>query len=177
MMTFKYPLFASFGAIALLTGCGEAEKPKAAAPPAERGIYISASDCADGGKLSAEQCAQAIDQAVAIHEQTAPGYKTLSQCIAAEGAERCDKTVDGAYRARLQAFFVTISNPPHGVPLYPPAGSSIGFRSPSRQAVSARDESLHVSLAALTLAHENSKLPAEVLDNADALGAAAADIH
>ena len=177
MITLKYPIFVSFGALALLAGCGEAEKPKAAAPPAERGIYISASDCADGGKLSAEQCGQAIDQAVAAHEQTAPGYKTLSQCIAAEGAERCDKTVGGAYRARLQAFFVTMSNPPHGVPLYPPAGSSVGFRSPSRQAISAKDETLHVSLAALTLAHENAKLPAESLDNADALGAAAADIH
>ena len=65
MITLKYPIFVSFGALALLAGCGEAEKPKAAAPPAERGIYISASDCADGGKLSAEQCGQAIDQAVA----------------------------------------------------------------------------------------------------------------
>jgi Protein of unknown function (DUF1190) len=146
-------------ATALLAGCGEAEQPKAVAPPAERGIFISATDCGASGKLSAELCGQAIDAAVAIHEQQAPVYRTLRQCQAAEGPERCDKTVDGQYRARLQAFFVVMSDPPSALPLYPSTQGQIGFRQATRQAVDARDENINVSVAALTLANENAKLP------------------
>ncbi len=144
---------------ALLGGCGEAEKPKAAAPPPERGIFISSADCADSGKLSVELCAQAVDTAVALHEEQATAYKSLRQCTAAEGPERCDKTVEGQYRARLQAFFVTMTNPPGGLPLYPSAAGAIGFRNGTRQPVDARDENINVSVAALTVANENAKLP------------------
>ena len=143
----------------LLSGCGQAEPPKAGPPP-ERGIFISAADCAESGKLSADLCAQAVDAAVAMHEQQAPIYPTLRQCQAKEGPERCDKTVEGQYRAKLQAFFVTMSNPPAGLPLYPSSAGVIGFRNATRQAVDARDESINVSVAALTIANENAKLPA-----------------
>ena len=144
---------------ALLGGCGQAEAPKAPPPPPERGIFISASDCAENGILSAELCGQAVDKAVSIHEQAAPSYKSLRQCTAAEGPDRCSKAVDGSYRARLQAFFITMSNPPDAIPLYPSTANAVGFRSAGRQAVDATDENIHVSIAALTVANENAKLP------------------
>lgn len=163
--------------LAIAGGCGQAEEPKAAAPPPETGIFISTSDCADSGKLTAEACGNAIDNAVASHEQAAPTYKTINQCAGVAGPDRCDKGVDNLYRARIQAFYVVMSDPPTAVPLYPPVTPAIGFQSPSKQTIDARNENMHVSVAALTVAHENAKLSAPSADPAAALGAAAADIH
>jgi hypothetical protein len=180
----KLPTAAVISAAAvLLSACGNAEPPKPAAPPPviERGVFTSTSDCVESGKLSAENCAKAIDMAVASHEATAPVYKSKRQCEAASGPERCGKTVDGRYRPQLQAFFVILANPPNALPLYPPTTAQIGFFAPAplKKVIMADDESLVVSLAAATLAHENAKLPA--LDNSaavgDGLGAAAADFH
>lgn len=164
---------------AALGGCGDASQPEAAAaPPAEHGIFISAQDCAATGKLTVDQCGQAIDAAVARHEAEAPAYGSHSQCEAIVGADRCDKGVDGRYRIRLQAFFVTLAIPARAVGLYPPSQSMIGFQSPSKQSIHARDDTLRVSDAALTLAHENAKLPNVSGDEtASELGNAAANIH
>ena len=173
----RFCLVAGLASVTLLTACGKAEELKAAGPPAERGIFISTSDCADSGKLTAEQCGQAVDMAVAAHEQQAPTFKSLRLCEAASGVERCEKSSNDQYRARLQAFFVTMSDPPTAVPLYAPAkGKAIGFRSASKQAIDARDETLHVSTIALSLAYDNAKLPEESSD-ASPIGAAAADVH
>lgn len=145
----------------LLTACGDAAPPPPPPPPpSEKGLFISATDCAESGKLSAELCAQAIDTAVAIHEQQAPAFKSLRQCAAAMGPDRCDKSVDGHYRARLQAFFVTMSNPPDAFPLYPGVNGFIGFRSATKEAIDARNEDLVVSTAAMTVANENALLAA-----------------
>lgn len=147
-------------ALALAACSSEPAQPKAAAPPAEKGIFISANDCAASGKLTGDECGAAIDAAVARHEQQSKSYKSLRQCAAAEGEDRCDKTVDGRYRARLQAFFVTMSKPPRAEPLYPPAKKEIlGFRSPTRPSIDATDENLIVSSAAMSIAHQNSQLP------------------
>ena len=161
----------------LLGACGGSAPPKSATPakPVERGVYISAADCAEGGMLTAEKCEKVVDEAVAHHETDAPIFKTIRQCEVATGAERCDKTVDGQARPRLQAFFVVMSDPPAAVPLYPTPKNEIGFRSPSKQIINALDDTLHVSAAAVTLAHENSKLPGP--EASVAVGAAAADIH
>jgi Protein of unknown function (DUF1190) len=164
-------------AASLLTACGNAEQPKSVAPPAELGVFISTSDCVEDGTLTADQCAHAIDMAVALHNEEALIYKSLRQCEGAEGPERCDKTGDSEYRARLQAFYVVMSDPPTAVPLYPPQSASIGFRSPSKQTIDARDENIHVSYAAQTIAYENAKLPANLGDGGAGLGAAAANIH
>ena len=145
---------------AFLAGCGEAPQVLAPAPPAEKGVFVSVPDCAESGKLSAELCAQAIDAAVAIHEQQAPAFKSLRQCAAAMGPDRCDKSVDGHYRARLQAFFVTMSTPPDGAPLYPGTNGFVGFRSATKEAIDARNEDLVVSSAAMTVANENALLAA-----------------
>lgn len=163
--------------LGLLTGCGQSEEPKAAAPPAEHGIFISVSDCVESRKLSEEGCAEAIDSAVAAYDATAPTYKTANQCAGTIGPDRCDKSVDGLYRPRIQAFYVIMSNPPSAVTLFPPTTPAIGFQSPSKQAIDARNENIFVSVAALTIAHENAKLGAPDVDYATGLGAAAADIH
>lgn len=167
-------------AAATLTGACGSDPPPAAgpAPILEHGVFISSQDCADSGKLSAELCDKAVDMAIARHEAEAPIYKSLRQCVAAEGAERCDRMADGRYRPRLQAFYITLAKPTAGVPLYPSGGGEVGFRSPSKQAVSATDESLTVSSSAVTLAHENSKLPTLQAGEAGAgIGEAAANIH
>jgi hypothetical protein len=147
-------------AAAALAGCGDAGPSGPPKAPVERGVFISTSDCAASGKLSLDACGAVIDAAVAMHDRQAPAYASLRQCTAAEGANRCDKSVDGKYRSRLQAFFVTMGNPPSALPLYPAPSGKVGFRSISRQLVDVEDESLRVSVAAITLAHENAKLPA-----------------
>jgi len=77
---------------AALGGCGDASQPEAKArPPVEHGVFISARDCAATGKLTVDQCGQAIDAAVARHEAEAPAYGSLSQCEATVGADRCDR--------------------------------------------------------------------------------------
>jgi Protein of unknown function (DUF1190) len=164
---------------AVLGGCGDASQPEAeaTAPRAEHGIFISARDCASTGKLTIDQCGQAIDVAVARHEAETPTYGSLSQCEAKVGADRCDKGVDRRYRLRLQAFFVTLAVPAHAVPLYPPSQSMVGFQSPSKQVIDARDDTLRVSDTALALAYDNAKLKNGAVDAGAQLGSAAADIH
>jgi uncharacterized protein YgiB involved in biofilm formation len=146
---------------ALLAGCGKSSAPKKAdAAPPEYGVYISSADCAESGKLSEDLCIKVINTAVAIHQKEATVYKFLQKCEAAEGgADRCDKTGEDEYRPRLQAFYVTLGNQPSAVPLYPPKNSVAGFRTATKQAIDARDQSLHISNEAMTVANENTKLP------------------
>jgi hypothetical protein len=166
-------------ACAAMSGCGDASHPANGSShrAVERGIFISASDCAATGKLTLEQCGRAIDAAVVRHEAHAPAYNSRHQCEANAGVDRCDRGVDGRYRLRLQAFFVTLANPANAVALYPPSKVMIGFQSPSKQPVDARDDTLRVSDAALSLAHENAKLPTAKSRSSAGLGSAAADIH
>lgn len=144
-------------AVALLAGCGS-EKPKNAAnaAPVERAIFISTNDCVDSGKLSMEQCSYAVDNAVAIHQQQAQTYSSLARCAAAEGEDRCDKSVDG-YRPRLQAFLVTVAPQPIAVPLYPAAPGRSGFRSAKKEAFAPDNDAYTFSIAALSLANDNAK--------------------
>lgn len=162
-----------------LAACGgdPAPGPKQPQAAVEHGVFISSSDCAATGKLTIDQCGQAIDAAVAEYQAVTPSYDSNGQCEEGVGAERCDKGVDGRYRQRLQAFFVTLVAPGRAVPLYIPSKSMIGFQSPSKQLIDARDQTLRVSEAALTLANENGKLTQSAVDKSARLGAAAADIH
>jgi hypothetical protein len=160
-----------------LSGCGADPQPapKSAAPAIERGVFISATDCAATGKLTLDQCGDAIDKAVASHEAHAPDFAALDRCEAMFGQDRCDKGFDQRYRPRLQAFFVILAKPARAVPLYPPANNMIGFQSPSKQPINATDETLRVSVAALTVAHENAKLPSGSGEATS--GSVAADVH
>lgn len=177
MLFKRLQLLAAIAATAALTACGQAEEPHAAGPPPEHGVFISSTDCAERGTLTLDQCGAAIDQAVASHVETSPVYKLLRQCEAAQGPERCDRIGDNEYRARVQAFFVTMTDPATAVPLYAPAQSTAAFRSPSKQELLASDETLKMSHAALSLANENARLPAPTAGGGVALGDAAAGIH
>jgi uncharacterized protein YgiB involved in biofilm formation len=162
---------------AALSACGGDPAPKAPQAAVEHGVFISSSDCAATGKLTLDQCGQAIDEAVRQYQARTPAYESAGQCEEAAGAERCEKGFDGRYRQQLQAFFVTLAAPGHAVPLYAPSKSIVGFQSPSKQIIDARDDTLRVSEAALTLAHENARLAATPVDHSVRLGTAAADIH
>lgn len=177
MLFKRIPKFAAIFATAALTACGQAEQPHAAAPKAEHGVFVSSTDCAERGKLTLDQCGQAIDQAVAAHNETSPVYRSLRQCERAQGPERCDRIGDMQYRARVQAFFVTMSDPATAVALYAPTTSTAAFRSPSKQELSALDESLNMSHAALSIANENSRLPAAPSETGASLGDSAGDIR
>ncbi|MFN0218423.1 MAG: DUF1190 domain-containing protein [Hyphomicrobium sp.] len=145
-----------------LVACGKSSSaPKVPAAPVQKGIFISVNDCAETGKLTGDECGKAIDDALAMHEKQAKAYTTARQCESGEGADRCDKTVDGKFRPRLQAFLVTMSKPPKAEPLYPTQKKKkfVGFRSPTQPAIDASDEALTVSAAAMTIAHQNSALP------------------
>lgn len=177
-MIFKrLPIFAAMIACAGLTACGKAEEQHTAAPPAEHGVFVSSTDCAERGKLTLDECGHAIDQAVAVNAEQSTVYKSLRQCEATEGLERCDRIGENEYRARIQAFFVTMSDPATAVALFPPQSSKAAFRSPSKQELSAHDESLNMSHAAMSLASENARLPSGKSDGAADLGDAAAKIH
>ena len=162
-----------------LAACGgsPAQGPKQPQAGVEHGVFISSSDCAATGKLTIDQCGEAIDAAVVEYQAHTLSYDSTEQCEEAVGADRCEKGVDGRYRQRLQAFFVTLVAPGHAVPLYIPSKSVIGFQSPSKQLIDARDETLRVSEAALTLASENAKLSQSAVDKTARLGAAAAGVH
>lgn len=173
-------LFVPMFALAALTGgCGDGGAPKQAQGPgvAERGIYISANDCVAGNKLTAEQCSSLIDRALADHEAKAPKYQSLVSCARAQGPDRCEKTFDGTFSPKLQAYFFVMSEvDPTAIPLYPTAGGEIGFRTPSKQTIDLRSDHLTVSAAAQALAYENSRLATTDSDYAKA-GAAAVDIR
>ena len=147
---------------ALLAGCGKsADKNKAAAVPAEYGIFLSTLDCTDSGKLKSEDCSKIIDAAIALHNKETTVYKFLQKCEAAEGGpDRCDKTGEDEYRAKLQAFYITFSNPPTAIPLYPPKTASRAFRTQAKQVIDAKDTSLRISNDAMAIAHDNTKLQA-----------------
>ncbi len=142
----------------LVTGCGEAKKPVAAkAAPVVKGIFVSTNDCIASQKIPEATCITAIDQALAAHEKGTT-YASLQQCHKTEGADRCDKTVTGQYRARMLGFVVTLATPLVVEPLYAAASTknSVGFRSPTQKLINAQDDMLIISSAALAVAHDNA---------------------
>ncbi len=149
---------ALFFALAL-GGCGKSEQKQAAAKPVEKAIYLSAADCADGGKLKPEECDTLIDRAVKAHEATSEKFKGLRSCEEAAGIDRCEKDVSGTYRMRLQAFMFEIGGPqPIVTALYPSIEGKVGFRDPKKKPVDARDDNITVSQASLQIAFENAKI-------------------
>ncbi len=151
-------LFGLATAALLLSGCGDAKKPVAAkAAPIVKGIFVSTNDCIASQKIPEATCITAINQAVAAHEKGA-SYASLQQCHKTEGADRCDKTVNGQYRARMLGFIVTMATPLVVEPLYAASGTkqTVGFRSPTQKMINAQDDTLIISSAALAVAHDNA---------------------
>lgn len=146
-----------------LAGCGKSEPKQAAgtAPTAEKAIYMSSADCANGGKLDAEVCSALIEKAVKMHEQTSEQYKGLRSCEEAAGPDRCVRDMNGSYRMRLQAFmfeFGAPGTPPTATPLYPSIEGKVGFRDTKKKAVEALDDNITISQQSLQVAYENSKI-------------------
>jgi uncharacterized protein YgiB involved in biofilm formation len=144
----------SFAACTLaFAGCGSsAPDPQGGV---ERGVFTSATDCAEAGKLTLDQCSLAIAAAIAEHEQTAPLYPSLKSCEKVEGSEKCERTDTKAFRPRLLAFVVTMSDPPEAQPLYPTSNGEAGFRTASKKVLLSDDESLMFSKPALAAAELN----------------------
>jgi uncharacterized protein YgiB involved in biofilm formation len=135
-----------------LAGCGGGTK-KTAEPPPFKGIYTASGDCADSGKLSIDQCLEAMEKAVAEHEKSAPSYGSLKSCEATEGMNRCERTHVGKYRPVLLAFLVTASKTPSATPLYASGDpKKVGFRSAAKEFYLVGDEAVPMSQHAHTLA-------------------------
>jgi hypothetical protein len=140
----------------MLSGCGKST-PGVPAAPVERGIFVSSGDCAETGKLTIDQCGQAIDKAVALHQSRAPSYKTLAACTAKEGSDRCAKGIDDEYHPNVEAFLITFGSPPSATPLYGTSDGSVGFRGLENQKFGLNDDRYSVSDSARIIAHENAK--------------------
>jgi uncharacterized protein DUF1190 len=145
-------------AAAALAGCGNSATAVTPKSGAERGIFISSGDCADAQKLTIDQCGDAIDRAVVVHQRQAPSYKSLNACVAVEGPDRCAKGVDGNYQANVQAFLITFGNVPSALPLYATSDGSAGFKGLDKQKYGLNDDGYTVSASAQAIAHENVKL-------------------
>lgn len=138
-----------------LAGCGKAKSNTAAkAAPIVKAIFTTTNDCIASQKIPEQTCIAVIEQALAQHEK-GTSYTSLQQCHKVEGADRCDKTVNGQYRPRLIAFYVTMATPPTAEPLYAAAAKkAVGFRSPTQKLINAQDDTLIVSASALAVAHD-----------------------
>jgi uncharacterized protein YgiB involved in biofilm formation len=137
-------------ATSALAGCGEGAAKATA--PAPRVVYTSSSDCAEAGKLTFEQCASAMEHAVAGHEKAAPSYASLKSCEKTEGEAQCERTASGGYRPRLLAFLVTAGASPTARPLYAAPEGKEGFRAADKTLFLVSDETLTFSGHAQTLA-------------------------
>jgi len=133
-----------------LAGCGASEPQSDT--PIERGVFTSATDCAEGGKRTLEQCSAAITAAVAEHERAAATYPSLKSCETAEGADKCERTDTKSFRPRLMAFLVRMTDPPAAWPLYPTIKGEAGFRTGDNTILLSEDESLTFSRPALAAA-------------------------
>lgn len=140
-----------------LAGCGGGGTKKTAEPPPFRGIYTASGDCADSGKLTIDQCLEAMEKAVAEHEKNAPTYASLRSCEATEGPGRCERTHANNYRPVLLAFLVTASKTPVATPLYATGDAKkVGFRTATKEFFLASDEAVVMSQHAQTLAEAAS---------------------
>ncbi|MEW5964885.1 MAG: DUF1190 domain-containing protein [Pseudomonadota bacterium] len=131
-----------------LAACGNAAAPK---EEAAKAIYTGSADCAEGGKLSYEQCAEAMSAAVSEHEKSAPHYPSLKRCEEKEGSGKCENTETGQYRPKLLAFFVVASQPPVATPLYPASKGEPGFRGADNRLYLEKDHTITFSEHAQTL--------------------------
>lgn len=142
-----------------LSGCG---KSSAVATGKEdwKGVFTTAADCADSGKLSYDECADAMAAAVVDHEKNAPTYRSLTSCAAKEGDGRCENAVNGQYRPRLLAFLLTTtakSATATAVPLYPPPKGKAGFRDTASNLYTTDNDQIVFSEHAQTMFETHAK--------------------
>lgn len=97
-----------------LAGCGGS----GATTKSERFVYTSTADCGEGGQITPDDCSNAADKALGIHDQQAPKYPTMRDCEAAENVDRCERVADRHYRPRLMGYLYTTGKQVTAVPLY-----------------------------------------------------------
>ena len=134
----KFSLRASFLMLAAstLAGCG-GSAPAAVGPAAEQIVFTSAADCAATGKIKDAQCTQAIDAALQQHLAGSTVYRNLTLCEKTEGADKCERMDEKAYRPKFVALVVSSADvaqaeatgaPLGAIPLYPTMAGEHGFR-------------------------------------------------
>jgi uncharacterized protein YgiB involved in biofilm formation len=170
-------------AVSGLAGCNQSDPaPTSAADPVrseQLGIFLSSDECAFSGKLSIEQCGEAIQTALSGHDKEIAGYQSETDCLAMFPHSHCEVRIDGRYRRRAQAFLVTFATPPNATALFRPGRAIVGFRTASGQEVDATDKALQISRTAFDLAQENAASAdgGSPDDPSDALARAAASIR
>lgn len=140
----------------LLAGCG-GSKGNQSGEKIFKGIYTTGVDCADSGKLSYEDCANAMAQAVTKHEKEAPTYEELRFCEAKQGVGKCEFTANQKYRPKLMAFLVTVAKPPTAMPLYAHPKAKQGFRDSAGKDHMYADDQLVFSEHAQTIFEQHGK--------------------
>ncbi|MGD9783931.1 MAG: DUF1190 domain-containing protein [Hyphomicrobiaceae bacterium] len=133
-----------------LSACGGGSTSAKGPEAAKRGVYTTAVDCADAGRLTFEDCATAMASAVQIHERDAPTYSSLRACVAKEGEGKCEFTANAKYRPSLLAFLIIESTPPEAKPLYAHPKGEAGFRDLSNNTYTQDTEELTFSEHAQT---------------------------
>jgi hypothetical protein len=167
-----------------LAGCNQSDPGPTSAPDAARseqlGIFLSSNECAFSGKLSLDQCSEAIQTALSGHDKEIAGYKSEADCLSMFPHSRCEVRMDGRYRRRAQAFLITLAAPPNAIALFRPGRAIVGFRTASGQEVDATEKALQISKTAFELAQENAGSAdggGFADDPSDGLARAAANIH
>lgn len=146
------------GACCVLAACGGEEKKESEAP-IEKGVVTSALECADIYSLDIEKCQTAIRAAVTEHESSATKYNRLHKCEKAEGKQRCERAGQKDFSRRLQAFLITIADPPEAEPLYPTKDGKAGFLNAGGTAILLDQDEIKLSDQATDLAERNAALP------------------
>jgi len=139
-----------------LAGCGKSAT-KEAKPAGPKYIVVSAADCADNTGLDYEKCLTLIEGAIKEHDRSASIYTKLTECEKAEGSDRCDRIREKAYRARLTAFQITMTDNPSAAPLYFNKDDKPGFRSASIGDISPDADSFTFTKRASDAAHLHAK--------------------
>jgi uncharacterized protein YgiB involved in biofilm formation len=130
-----------------LTACGGEEPAKKA--PLVQHIITSAVDCSESAALSYEDCSKIIESAVADHDQNAEKFSSLKACETSEGADKCERVDEKAFRPKLVAFLLTMSDPPKAEPLYATTDGVLGFRGADSTSYASDDDKYRFSKSAL----------------------------
>ncbi len=134
----------------LLAGCSGGSSKAKPAKKAEQSVYTSTADCADAGKITIDECIDAIEPAISAHIKKSPVYKSLKRCEKAEGADRCERDAGDSYRPKLRAFLVTFgAKRTIAAPLYATKDGTSGFRKLDKSVVSGHNEDINFSSQAI----------------------------
>jgi uncharacterized protein YgiB involved in biofilm formation len=73
-------------------------------PAAPAVVYETLADCQDAGVLTREECQASLDQAKALHSETAPKFDSRAACEADYGQGQCQTTSSGFFMPAMMGF-------------------------------------------------------------------------